>query len=154
MGTMTNTMTVRDAFEMWREREQFPGTFTYDERAERYPYTLPENAVRFSSLEELKRRIVESGSHYFDKDAIRFFRGRTHTASVGFDLWSERFWVESRKHENPYSGINEPREYQVAWVSQYGDDLSIEKLGSFDNLPAARKAAKMLSESVEAAEQN
>lgn len=30
--------------------------------------------------------------------------------------------------------------------------LSVEKLGSFDNLPAARKAARMLSEAVEAAE--
>ena len=151
-----NVGTVADEyFIIWRREQEHGGSsFAYETLAEHYPYTLPQNAVRFESLADMKRRIVESGSHYFDKDAIKFFRGRTHTASSGRDLWAGRFWVESRQYVSAMGDQVDPREYQVAWVSEYNGNLSIEKLGSYDNLPAARRAARDLAQAVEAAEQD
>lgn len=154
---------VRATYELIREKEQRsptgPGSsFSYDEVAAHYAYNLPENALTFSSLDELKATVQASGSHYWDRDAVRFFRGRTHSAAVGRDLWAGRFWVESRKFEPVMSDESYPREYQVAWVSEYVNpesgsrNLSIEKLGSFDNLPAARGWAKRLAEAVTEAE--
>ena len=149
---------VRATYELIREKEQRSPTgpvssFSSADMAAHYAYNLPENAIAFRSLDDMKRTVAASGSHYFDRDAIRFFRGRTHSAAVGLDLWAGRFWVESRKYENAYSGDSAPREYQVAWVAEYHNDqgerfLSIEKLGSFDNLPAARGWAKRLAEAV------
>lgn len=157
MNTMTENQ-VRAEYELIRQTEGREGTppvtsFSYDETAQHYAYNLPENALRFSSLDELKREVMASGSHYWDADAVRFFRGRTHSAAVGVDLWDGRFWIESRKYENAYSGDSAPRQYQVAWVSEYVNRegerfLSIEKLGDLDNLPAARGWAKRLAEAV------
>lgn len=152
---------VRATYELIRATESredapVPGSsFSYDETAAHYAYNLPENALRFESLAQLQQAVTESGSHYWDREAVKFFRGRTHSATVGTDLAGGRFWVESRKYENAFSGDSAPREYMVAWVSEYVNtdgerSLSIEKLGNLDNLPAARGWARRLAEAVEA----
>lgn len=154
MDSMT-TDEIAAEYELIRSKEAGPAGFTYEECEAHYAYTLPQNALRFSSLGELRAAVVESGSHYFDADAIRFFRAKTHKASNGRDLWSGRFWVESRQFVGS-DGIADPREYMVAWVSRYPETgaLSVEKLGSFGDLPAARGWAKRLAEAVEAAEES
>jgi hypothetical protein len=114
--------------------------------ADHYPYTLPENAMEFDSIAAMKRAVEASGSHYFDADAVRFFRGRT-----GRNLYARRFWVESRQFVDS-NGEADLREYQVAWVSRYENganvSLSIEKAGHFLTSEFARDAAQVLGRAV------
>jgi hypothetical protein len=137
MSTMTNSL-IRGYFDLPERND----SFTYDELAEHYAYTLPENALTFGSWEEMKRAVVSSGSHYFDADAIRFFLARSDRR-----LYGGRFWVESRQFEDS-TGERNPREYFVAWVSYYDGSLSVEKWGALGNLPAARGWAKRFAEAV------
>lgn len=138
MNTMTNT--TADLFDEMRAEGD---TWSYAEQAEHYAYTLPENALTFDNIADMRRQIVSSGSHYFDRDAIRFFLGRTDR-----QLYGRRFWVESRQFEDS-DGTRAPREYMVAWVSRYDNgSLSVEKRGSFSTLETARGWAKRLAQSV------
>lgn len=137
MNTMTNSL-IRGYFDLPERND----SFTYDELAEHYAYALPENALEFGSWEEMRRAVVSSGSHYFDADAIRFFLARS-----GKRLFGRRFWVESRQFEDS-SGERAPREYFVAWVSEYNGSLSVEKWGNLDNLPAARKWCQLFAEAI------
>lgn len=117
----------------------------YDEVAKHYAYTLPENALTWGSWEEMHRR-VSSESHFYDRDAVRFFRGRSDKQMFG-----GRFWVESKKYENDQTGDIHPRVYQVSWVSDYHGHLSVERWGEFDNLRAARKWCQRFADAVEGA---
>jgi hypothetical protein len=92
-------------------------------------------------MSAVKRYVASTGSHYFDADAVRFFRGKTDG-----QLFGRRFWVESRKFV-AHDGPSFPREYQVAWVTPVG--ATIEKLGSYGNLEQARRAARSLANAVE-----
>lgn len=131
-----STMTTQDYYD---EIKSDSDAWTYAETAERYAYTLPENAKSFESIADMRRQVVASGSHYFDRDAIRFFRARTDG-----HLYGHRFWVESRQFVD-LNGDADPREYMIAWVSEYNGSLSIEKRGSFDTLEKARTAARHLA---------
>lgn len=121
----------------------------YDRIARNYSYDLPENAISWENMSALKRAVTESGSHYFDPAAIRQFRARTDA-----QLFGGRFWVESRKYvPGPFSSDETvyPREYMVAYATQYTDDrpISIERVGRYLSLNDARKAAKRLCEAVD-----
>lgn len=124
-------------------------TFTYDELAERYPYTLPENARTWQSWAAMQAAVIGSGSHYFDAEAVRFFRARSDRR-----LFGGRFWVESKQFESLY-GEREPRTYAVAWVSgpregePAGSILAIEKWGEFHDLPTARGWCKRFAEAID-----
>jgi hypothetical protein len=143
MSTMTET-TIRELF------DQHIDFRNYDETEEHYAYTLPENALTFGSWDEMRRTVDGSGSHFFDKDAVRFFLGRSDK-----QLHGGRFWVESKKfvHHN-YDGTvdSSPRVYQVAWVSKYDDSLSIERWGEFATLNTARRYCQKFAEAVSAEE--
>lgn len=141
MSTMTNDL-IRGYFDLPMRNE---GNLTYDERAEHYAYSLPENALEFPSWEAMRVAVINSGSHYFDKDAIRFFLARSDKR-----LFGARFWVESKQFES-MAGDRDPRTYSVAWVSEYNGSLSVEKWGELDNLPAARRWAKRFAEALEVA---
>ena len=138
--TDTDTATVEQVYDAIRASDH-KNTWmqTYGELAEHYAYNLPENAVRFDNLAHMRREVVASGSHYFDADAIRFFRGKTDT-----QMFEGRFWVESRKYVST-EGVADDREYQVAYVTRYNETLSIEKVGMFLTLDPARAAAKSLA---------
>ena len=104
---------------------------SYARTAEHFPYALPQNAMRFDNISDMRRRVISSGSHYFDPAAIRFFKGKTDG-----HLYGGRFWVESRGFED------EGREYMIASAYLYGEGhITIEKLGSFDSMTAARNIA-------------
>lgn len=134
---------VREAFDAIRATEESP-FWTYDDIVTRYPFDAPENAVAFESVTEMKAAVTASGSHFYDRDSIRHFLGRTDAK-----LFGGRFWVESRKYENPYRGDSFPREYMVAWVSDHRGFLSVERLGSFNDLIKARWHARELAYAVE-----
>lgn len=117
---------------------------SYDRLAEHYAYSLPQNAEQYDNTDAMKRAVRSSGSHFFDPEAVRLFRGRTDGQMFG-----RRFWVESRKYVDTRHGWSDPREYMVAYVYRYGDSLTVERLGKFDTIDKARRAARKLAELVE-----
>lgn len=106
-----------------------------------FPYTLPTQALRFTTLAVLIAEVTRSGSEYWSRGAVDFFDARTHEAGKSTDLLNSRFWVES-KHFHP-TDDREPdgaRTYSTAWVSGAPTTpiLQIEKIGEFPNLATAR----------------
>ena len=102
--------------------------------ADTYPDMLPASAVRFPSLAAARAAVAGSGSHYFDRDAIRFFRAQSHGMIGG------RFAVESI-----CDGTN-PREYRVTWWHKIpGEIFEAEHSISFPTLAEAREAARTLA---------
>ena len=134
---------VREAYESIQDESDL---FTWGDLTRRSPYMLPHNALTFDNIAHVKREVTASGSHYWDREAVRFFRGRTDT-----QLYGGRFWVESRQFHNEMTGETAPREYMVAWVSKWreGAVLFVEKLGNFDTLDKARRAARTLAAAVQ-----
>lgn len=116
--------------------------FTYDERAKSYAYTLPENALEFPSWAAMRVAVNNSGSHYFDRAAVEHFLAQSDKR-----LFGRRFWVESRQLEDS-AGKRDPREFFVAWVSDYNGHLSVEKWGNLSDLPAARGWCQRFAEAV------
>lgn len=117
---------------------------SHAETRDAYPYTLPENALTFDTIDAMRRAVDASGSHYFDADSVRFFRSRLDQSGR---MWGGRFFVESVKYTgNPYNAEDHdgPRVYRVEYVSEYvnpttGDrSLSIERAGTTLDLVAAR----------------
>lgn len=139
MSAMTNEL-IRGYYDLPERND----SFTYDELAAHYAYSLPENALEFASWEDMRRTVTASGSHYFDADALRFFLARSDKR-----LFGRRFWVESKQFEDS-NGEKDPRTYSVAWVSEYNGNLSVEKWGNLSDLPAARGWAKRFAEALEA----
>jgi hypothetical protein len=136
----TKTTSVAEAYDDIRRTEEAPRA-SYAHIAQHYAYSLPDNAQRFDNIDALRRAVTASGSHYFDADAVRIFLGRTDP-----QLFDRRFFVESRRFVNDWTGDSHPREYQVAYVYDYdGGNLNICKIGSYASLNAARKAAARLA---------
>lgn len=139
---MTTTVAEVHAEILSTEESPF---MSHAELAERYPDTLPENARVWDSWPNMRSAVAASGSHFFDADAIRHFRGKSDMT-----LYAGRFWVESRKYVNTFSGDSSPREYMVAWASgREGEFLSIERLGNYPTLARARRACRILAAAVE-----
>lgn len=113
-----------------------------------FPYTSPRAALTFNTHSEVRRALAEAGSHFYDRDAIRWFNART---SDNY-MMAQRFWIESKRFED------DPRIYQIAWISRYGgpdgggNALSVERSREFPSLAAARKARKILADAVRALE--
>lgn len=117
-----------------------------DYAARHFPQHLPENALTFDNVDAMRRAVESSGSHYFDADAVRFFRARTDKRMHG-----RRFWVESRKYVSA-DGVADLRTYHVAWVADSGVPgamLSVEKAGHYLTLDYARRACASLAGAVE-----
>jgi hypothetical protein len=132
---------------------------THAERAAHYPNTLPEHALRFDTFDAMRRRVSESGSHYFDRDTIRWFRAKSHPATTPSGLYASRFWVESVQHRwtdyRTGETTTEPRQYRVCWVehpSTTSEILSVGRLGEYGTLREARAYARALADSVAAVE--
>ena len=134
---------VREVYDSIRREGDY---LTWDAAEAYYPYKLPHNALTFDNIAHVKREVTASGSHHWDRKAVRFFRGRTDT-----QLYGGRFWVESRQFHCEMTGETAPREYLVAWVSKWPESamLRVEKLGNFDTLDKARRAARTLAAAVQ-----
>lgn len=106
----------------------------YDRIVEHYRYSLPDRALKFDSVDQLKRKVTASGSHFFDRAAMRFFDSR-----IIDQLWGQRFFVTSE------SDGDNPRRYTVRYVYEHEGRLTVEDLGGFQRfktLDSAKMAAQ------------
>lgn len=102
------------------------------ERGWQFSYIHPSQAQTFPSLSAVRSALRSAGSHYFDRDTLRFFRARTHG-----DVSGGRFWVESIQDDDA------PRQYRVSWVSKYvradfREALSVQHSADVATLEEAR----------------
>ena len=100
-------------------------------------YTYP----TFVSMYDLRGAVVESGSHFFDRDTLRFFRSR-----IGSNIYGGRLFVTSEQ-----SGDDSPRLYTIRMVRQYLDRsmLHMTTVGGFQRFrsyDAAHSAARKLGQ--------
>lgn len=107
----------------------------YDISAEHYPYSLPQQALRFGNFDQARRAVSESGSHWFCIDTLKWWRARLcPTVWIG-----ERFFITSQ----PYP-LDGPRIYRVHWIHPSPDTsrLSVE---SFEPKLPSRERAVLLA---------
>lgn len=102
-------------------------------------------------IDELRELVTRSGSHFFDRDTLRYFKSRidcyTFTAPDGW------YFVTSEKHEIAFSRICEPRLYTVRCLrivtkEDGTNDLALvelERFQAFTSLDSARRAAQNAS---------
>lgn len=77
----------------------------YDASMTHYPYSLPMAAVSFTTEGQLRRAVMASGSHFFDRATMRAFSSRLAPGMIG-----GRFFITS---EVP---PGDARTYRVRWV--------------------------------------
>lgn len=110
----------------------------YTATLEHYAYSLPQNALRFESMAKLKFAVSESGSHYFDRDTLRFW-----SATTAPRLYRGRVFVESVCYPDG------PRFWRVSWVVgpwRAGACLTVEHVDThFPSYADARAAARVLA---------
>ena len=91
-----------------------------------------QDAIYVQSHFYVRELLTRCGSHFYDRDTVRVFSGRTDARMHG-----GRFWVESARYGD------EPRHYRVAWLEGYGKRYSVERSEEhYATLPAARKVAQ------------
>lgn len=112
-----------------------------------YTIEIPDYGTPIS-IGELIEFVKRSGSHFFDRDTLRFFKSRvddvTFTAPDGW------YFVTSEKHESAFAGINEPRLYTVRCLRAVPADagglelrlLELEGFQQYQTLTRARTAAR------------
>jgi len=118
---------------------------------ESYSFEIPDFG-QYLDIDNLKSIVTRSGSHFFDRDTMRFFKSRVDAYTfTGPDGW---YFVTSEKHESAFARINEPRLYTVRCLRVVHDEgnrptLRLVELEGFQAYPtlnrartAARKAAK------------
>lgn len=122
----TTTRTTTDPVEWMRQVLD-----DYEATAERYPYSLPDRAMRFVHVRALREEVTDSGSPFFSADTMRFFSSR-----VLGRLHGGRFFITSERP--PYG----PRAYAVRWVYEHtpGERLSVESFGGIGAFATAAQA--------------
>lgn len=88
----------------------------YARTREHYAYSLPDAALTFTDMAHLRRAVTGSGSHFFDRDAVKFFNSR-----IGTTLYGHRFFVTSEAMD-----ADSPRVYSVRWVGRYTDATCLQ----------------------------
>jgi hypothetical protein len=111
---------------------------SWDRDVEHYPYSLPHNAMQFSTVEELTRAVTGSGSHFFCADSMRWWKSKVYD-----DLPGGRFFLTSER------GPDETRVYSVRWVYDIDKSLQISRFDKwFDTLKQARTFAAIAAKAV------
>lgn len=92
-------------------------------------------------IDQLQELVSRSGSHFFDRDTMRFFRSRVdYMVYPGADGW---YFVTSEKHvsHTSYGTINEPRMYTVRRLSINAQpDLQLDEYEEFQHFKTLRGA--------------
>ena len=106
-------------------------------------YTYP----MFVSMYDLRGAVAESGSHFFDRDTLRFFRSR-----IGNSIYGGRLFVTSEQ-----AGDDSSRRYTIRMVRQYLDRpmLDVTTVGGFQyfrTYAEAHKAARRLGQQLRSGE--
>lgn len=97
-------------------------------------------------IDEIKRLCERAGSHFFEPQALRFFRGRVNWQTfAGSDGW---YFVTSEQFRGS-NGHTEPRRYTVRRVwyrpNDAGEliDVEIDTVGEFQAYPTLHRAVKV-----------
>lgn len=98
-------------------------------------------------IDEIRSLVSRSGSHFFDRDTMRFFKSRVdYAVYTGKDGW---YFVTSEKHVSAYLHINEPRLYTVRCLRLENYDgtpgielYELENFQHYRSLNTARTAAR------------
>lgn len=96
-----------------------------------------------TNTRQLKAIASRAGSHFFDKEARRFFRSHIHSAVYG-----NKYFVTSEQHINYYAGIEEARKYTVRAFTATPDNfdiLSASEFQEFDTSAEAHAYARKLA---------
>jgi hypothetical protein len=99
--------------------------------------------MKFYNIEDIKDDYRRGNGHFFDKDAMRFFKSR-----LCWQVYQGKksvYFVTSERYESRWSNDSKPRKYTVR---QYNPaDKSIETIGEFNVLSKymAHKIAKEMA---------
>lgn len=91
---------------------------------------------RWQSMEQLRTAVMNSGNHFFDRGAMRFFDSR-----IGGTLYGERFFVTSEQSPNA------PRRYTVRFVRKTlasdGDwHMTVTEASNFQEFATHKQAVR------------
>lgn len=97
--------------------------------------------------DEVKRRAEKHGSHFFDKDTMRFFSSR-----VSELMWVDGdrkdyetnpiYFITSEQDRGPYKHSGSTRAFSVRKIDEDGDIDTIGEFQGYSTLNEARKAIK------------
>lgn len=100
---------------------------------------------RFNSIEDIKRFAEESGSHFFSKDAMRFFRSRLVSETYGDD---GEVFITSEQFVAP-DGYSEPRRYTVRMIDvESGSVSDVSEWQEFETLAQAKSFTRQMTRQV------
>lgn len=93
------------------------------------------------STDDVERYASRAGSHFFDRDAMRFFRSRVHPNVYALRSdWSQVLFVTSERYESYFPTYHsEPRLYTIR---VYRGGVEIGSLGEFQRFTSSRAAHK------------
>jgi hypothetical protein len=95
------------------------------------PDSLPDKALEFASVSDLRMSVTDSGSYWFSKDTLEFF-----DAHVGQELYGNRFFTASIRNGD------DPRQHFVHYVYDRGHGmLQVGKL--YPAQPTAQDARNL-----------
>ena len=97
---------------------------------------LVKNMANVSILFQLKRIAKDNGSHFFDKDSMRFFQSRIHDVVYGGCVF-----VTSEKMRPSRWTPNPQRLYTVRYMDNKGNAHTIGEFQGFDTRSKAHTFA-------------
>lgn len=103
--------------------------------------------TRINSIEQLKRAVTDSGSHFFDADTMRFFNSRVSDMIVKHGNYI--YFITSEKNRYNY-----PRAYTIRRLAHSGNIDSVGEFQEFESLSRAKTALKNYIKSLEAQNEN
>lgn len=90
------------------------------------------------TVSQLKAAVTLTGSHFFDKDTMRFFSSRVAPGILHTDRGI--VFITSEQFVSPYHA--EPRMYTLRLFTEEGDIKELGEFQQYKDLRQARKAAK------------
>lgn len=95
----------------------------------------------FSTIGQLQNAFTAQGSHFFDKETMRWWRSRVLNVVI-----DGRFFITSEKYSTPYTD-DEPRFYTVREAAYLPDgSLTIRDVSEFHSIETRAEAIKVARE--------
>lgn len=95
-----------------------------------------DRAVSFSSVPQMRVAVTNSGSHFFDRAAVRFFNSKVESPII-----ASHFFITSERMEK-----SDPKRYTIRYFEQTnGEMMCSRELGEFqefETLAAAKTALR------------
>lgn len=96
-----------------------------------------EGIEEFSSVPQMKVAVTNSGSHWFDKNTMRFFNSKIETG-----ILNRRFFITSERQE-----LSDPKKYTIRYFVRDEDAvpaLECYTVGDFQQFDSVADAKKYL----------